>query len=225
MKKTTLAVVLASLIMASSSEGALLALRWAEAGFGVQQMMVGNTKTIEVVWTFTPDLGTGNNDLSSVQFSFESAPLTMSNINSVPTKWNAAGVPGPLSGTHEFNVAAASAEDNLVGPGEYVVGTFDVTLDDGDVEDVFDLTIDYYTTAVMDGSSGQYNHDGRRAASYSGYYMYGKGSPSIPSDKGCRGEKCGHWGQDADPLQLVVIPEPSTLGLFAIAVCAILRRR
>ena len=134
----------------------------------------------------------------------------------LPAGWDALGVQGPLTDTHQVNLFAQGANDLLTVPGTYILGTFDLTLTGGVLGDTVDLMFQHETVGVLDEYGHHFPHDAEMAASYSGYYAYGKGSPDMPNPR---------TGQPANPLQLQVIPEPATLVTLAISALIVLRRR
>jgi hypothetical protein len=145
----------------------------------------------------------------------------------IPTNWNADSALGPLAvgvGNYSANYFSTDAvADALRGPGNYllaevVIHQLSEPIPPQDYEVVFYHNPSAFSWNLTKEDGGDFGfHPKWEAASYSGYYTYGKGAPDAGT------AKTGYTYRD--PLIVHCIPEPGSMALLVLGGLAALRRR
>lgn len=228
MKKALLTLTAVGL-MATAANAALIGAKW--AGHDDQKNFGNGTVEVWLQLFDLPLAGGGTEGTAGLFFEFATTNAPNLSIGNFQTglggQWNAGGIPGDLStgsGT-QFVVSTPNAGDNLVNPGAYLMGTFDVTISgplDDSTKQIF-LGAHITGNGVFDTAGTRMAWDSRYATlgsstGYGGYVAYMNwGNPG--------------WGNTTmgqptpNPLLITKTPEPTSLALVALGGFALLRRR
>jgi len=223
--KKALASFLAVGLMAAAANAEVIGLRWADTPGVANHQGAG---TVEVFLTMN---GTAqyHGAVSGVIFGFAGANaatvpdanLSVSNYQTAIPSWGAGGIVGPMAAAQY----AISGNDDLVGPGTFVLGTFNVSFIGAP-----DLTVKAFTALIPQNPAGLQDGDGAKFAwngnTSTGTYEYA--AVSFEGNFGNPG-----WGTKiasgheptANPLFITKVPEPTSLALVALGGFALLRRR
>ena len=168
----------------------------------------------------------GGETLSVVAFEYSAIagdPISMTGTaSSSVSDFVATQGPGVLggSGVQSASGSANPSAGSLSGPGNFVLGTYDMTVDGGAALGDVDIFINPAAgagTLILQGSGAAFTFAPNLAGTVANFYEYGIGVPDIAD--------VGLGGQTANPLRLEVTPEPSSLVLLALGGIAMLRRR
>ena len=208
-------------VSAASANASTLSLRWRETADDTISLSPLQTAVLEVVME-VPNV----DQVAGVSFSLEAMfedPIThVANATSVPN-WlvDNDSTPNPL-GIARFSAIADDLDNDSVGGGLIVLGTIILRLEEvsfptGTIMNIaFDPAAD--TNVINpDGSQATFTLNRNGYASYSGYWTYGKGRPSLVS--------MVPW-PPYDPLHIrYVLPEPTSIALVAASGLALIMRQ
>ena len=224
--KKVLASFMAVGLMAAAANAEVIGLRWADTP-GVANHQGGGT--VEVFLTMN-----GNAEyhgaVSGVIFGYAGATaatvpdanLVVGNFTSPVPTWEGGGIVGPMAGA-QFAVGGITP---LAGPGEFVLGTFDVSFTgpaDNSIK-AFTALIPQNPAGLLNAAGSKMTWDGNASTT-----LYQYNAVSFEGNFGNPG-----WGTKiangheptANPLFITkIVPEPTSLALVALGGFALLRRR
>lgn len=223
--KSSSAVVVLGLFLSASAHAATLSLQWKDQpGVDKISMAPSDTAEIEVVLEFSPF---GNDRIVGAFFPLEAGPFThLENFTSI-SGWSAGNLSSAVNqpfGQSQFAVAATITPFNVVsGPDPLVVGSFRFRFEDVGLAAGAEVPIAFGDSAISqiirdDGQFYTLTADASLAV-YSGYWIYGKGSPGFTQMNNTI---------PRDPLIVTVagrIPEPASMVLLCMAGVSLLLRR
>jgi hypothetical protein len=223
--KKVLASFLAVGLMAAAANAEVIGLRWAAPTVGSTQVGPG---TVEIFLEMQGD-ASFHGAVSGLIFQFAGANaatapdanLVVGNYTTSVSGWSTGGITGAMTGA-QF---AVGGNTDLVGPGNFVLGTFDVDWigpADGTTKP-FVALIPQNPAGLLDGDGAKYVWNTNTNVGASGYV-----SVAFDGNFGNPG-----WGTmplaghepTANPLFITKFPEPSSLALIALGGFALLRRR
>jgi hypothetical protein len=227
--KKVLASFLAVGLMAAAANAEIIGLRWADTPGVATHNGAG---TVEVFLQMEGAAAAGSHaSVSGVIFTFSGANaatpadanLVVGNYQTSVPSWVPTGVTGGMSvlGT-QFVVSGLTP---LQGPGNFVLGTFDV-----DFTGPADLTTKPFTALIPQDPAGLLNGAGSK-------FVWNNNTNTGPSGYGTVAFE-GNFGNPgwgtmpgagheptANPLFITKFPEPTSLALIALGGMALLRRR
>ena len=213
--KRVLAVVAVACLMTATADAATLRLAW--AGGSVDTLAVDPMGSAQIeVWV---DI-VATDTLGTVFFEWEANPIDQTGLATTMPGWGTGGMNGTMGDLGvQFASAAATIPDAVAGPGSFLVGTADITLQGGLESDQYEIAMKDLRPnhpAVLNATAGAYTF-APAYAGLAGYYTVGKGSPGMDA---------GPFGvADRDPLLMHVTPEPASLLLLGLGGLAIVNRR
>jgi len=152
------------------------------------------------------------------------ANLSVGNYTTNILNWTGAGQPGPI-GTAQFNVAGTGV---LEGPGDFVLGTFDVTILgplDGTTKDIY-AALPQNASGLINGGGSRITWNAASAGSQPGYVAFAPGAFGNPGwGTSLTMHQPASVAANVNSLQITKVPEPTSLALIALGGFALLRRR
>ncbi|GJM25724.1 MAG: hypothetical protein DHS20C16_21390 [Phycisphaerae bacterium] len=219
---------------ALSADAARLAIRFAPGDSHTvndqnASVDIGDTVSVEVLWTFTPD-DVAVNDLAGFSFNLTSVPedpslgiqgdrvedpnLFVDNDIAFLPDWGTSNAPGTVGGdSNQIGGFAQFQIASLDQAGTTLVSSFDVTVTGGSIGDVRNFYIQRLPFALSPSAGDSSGSEFTLSPSPSGYDEYDIGTGFAGFND----------GTGALPLTINVTPEPAAVAILALGIVFVRR--